>query len=62
MHKNSQKHMDVNKIKIKRQNCEIENVQILELYNSSTFLIRVYLLLIIVKLFGSLFQMAGAVD
>ena len=32
MHKNSQKHVDVNKIKIKikTQNCEIENVQILK--------------------------------
>ena len=31
MHKDSQKHVDVNKIKIKRQNCEIENVKILDL-------------------------------
>ena len=31
MHKDSQKHVDVNKIKIKRQNCEIENVKILNL-------------------------------
>ena len=30
MHKNNQKHVDVHKIKIKRQNCDIENVQILK--------------------------------